>query len=180
MTTAKKILCIDIEATCWEGRPPNNFPEQRNEIIEIGVTEIDIASKRIERSEGILVKPPTTEISEFCTQLTTITPELIAREGVDFRTAMIRLSAYRPERNVWASWGDYDRKSFEKNCRWNDENYPFSNMHLNVKSLFGAKFGWNGRLDKCAEHLGIAFEGTHHRGVDDSRMVAKVLLKLLS
>lgn len=180
MSTPKKILVIDVEATCWENLPPNKFPDNRNEIIEIGITQIDIAIRKIESSEGILVIPPTTEINEFCTKLTTITPELIAQEGISFKDAVdILLTKYKSNQNVFASWGDYDRTSFVKNCDWNKVEYPFPNMHLNVKSLFAAKYGWNGGLDKCAESMKLTFEGTHHRGVDDSRMIARILRLLL-
>ena len=175
MSTPKKILVVDIEATCAEDNSV-----YRNEIIEIGITQVDIATKTIESSEGILVVPPTTEINEFCTKLTTITPELIAKEGIEFSAAIeILFTKYKSNRNVFASWGDYDRTAFVKNCNWNKIEYPFPNMHLNVKSLFAAKFGWNGGVAKCAESLGLKFEGTQHRGVDDSRMIAKILLKLL-
>lgn len=180
MSTPKKILVIDVEATCWENLPPNKFPENRNEIIEIGITQIDIATRTIESSEGILVIPPTTEINAFCTKLTTITPELIAKEGIPFKDAIgILQTKYECNRNVFASWGDYDRTSFVKNCNWNKVEYPFPNMHLNVKSLFAAKNGFNGGVSICAEHYGLTFEGTQHRGVDDSRMIARILLNLL-
>jgi inhibitor of KinA sporulation pathway (predicted exonuclease) len=180
MSTPKFINVVDIEACCWENLPPNNFPEQRNEMLEIGIIQIDIATKELGEAEGILIIPPTCEISYFCTQLTTITPQLILNEGISFSAAIeILLTKYKSNRNVFASWGDYDRKSFEKNCKWNNVEYPFANMHLNVKSLFAAKFGWNGGVEKCADSLGLTFEGTQHRGVDDSRMIAKILLKLL-
>ena len=52
-------------------------------------------------------------------------------------------------------------------------------MHLNVKTLFAAKFGYSGGLGECAGDMGIMFEGRAHRGIDDSRMVAKVLVQLL-
>ncbi len=180
MSTPKTILCIDIEATCWEGRPPNKFPDQRNEIIEIGITPISLQTKLIGLSESILVKPPTTTVSEFCTQLTTLTQEQIDEHGVPFEKAMETLrTVYNSHKNIFASWGDYDRRSFEKNCRWNEVPNPISNMNLNVKTLFAVVHGFNGSLDKCAAHIGVGFEGTHHRGVDDSRMVAKILSRLM-
>lgn len=180
MSTPKSILVIDVECSCWENLPPNKFPESRNEIIEIGITPIIISDKSLGESEGIIVIPPTTELSDFCTQLTTITPQLILNEGISFSAAInILFTKYKSNRNVFASWGDYDRTSFVKNCNWNKIEYPFPNMHLNVKSLFAATYGWNGGVEKCAESLGLKFEGTKHRGVDDSRMIAKILLKLL-
>ena len=180
MSTPRKILVIDIEATCWENLPPNKFPQARNEIIEIGITPIDIKTKTIEESRSIMVIPPTTEVSEFCTKLTTITQEQLDREAIPFRDAIdILTNEYKSHRQVFASWGDYDRRSFEKNCDWNKVPYPFANMHLNVKTLFAATYGYNGGQASCGADLGIHMEGVAHRGVDDSRNIAKILVKLL-
>lgn len=180
MSTPKKILVIDIEATCWKNRPPNQFPETRNEIIEIGLAVVDIKTKTLEESRSIMVIPPTTEISDFCTELTTITPEMITKDGIPFRDACdILMNEYKSYRQVFASWGDYDRRSFEKNCEWNKVVYPFANMHLNVKTLFAAKYGYNAGQQRCGEDLGITMVGTAHRGVDDAVNIAKILIKLL-
>lgn len=172
----KKILCIDVEATCWESK--NTF--QRDEIIEIGVTPIDIATKTIGPSVGILVKPVKMEVSEFCTKLTTITPELLDREGVSFSRAIDTLkSKFGIKDSVFASWGAYDVSSIERNCRWNSIDSVIPRHVINVKSLFAACHGYTGGLDSCARDIGLEFEGTHHRGKDDSRMVARVLLSLM-
>lgn len=176
MSTPQKIYVIDVEATCWE----KQYPDTRNEIIEIGITPIDLKTRQLEESESILVKPVTTEISAFCTKLTTLTPEYVAEHGVEFPVAMAHLEkTCKLKKNIFASWGDYDRKAFERNCNWNRVSNPVGNMTLNVKALFAAKHGYTGGIDKCAADVGLTFEGTHHRGVDDSRMIAKVLLTLL-
>ena len=56
---------------------------------------------------------------------------------------------------------------------------PMSNMHLNVKALYAVYFGETGGMNIIAQKMGIPFEGTHHRGVDDAKMIAKILLKLI-
>ena len=76
-----KIIIIDLEATCWEGIPPQG---EVSEIIEIGICLLDTLTGEISNNRGILVKPTHSKISPFCTQLTTITPELVAREGVSY------------------------------------------------------------------------------------------------
>lgn len=172
----KNIICVDVEATCWE----NPTKGLRNEIIEFGVTLIDIKSQTIKESSSILVKPTTMKISEFCTSLTTITSEMVMKDGVTYKEAMKQLLSKYDSRNcVFASWGEYDRNITEDNCDWNDADYPFDKFHLNVKYLYKAKYGHTGGLDKCSALLQIPFEGTHHRGIDDSRVVAKVLHKIL-
>jgi len=182
MSTPKKILVIDIEATCWKDKPPNQqLGETQNEIIEIGIAVIDIKAKVLESSRSIMVKNVRTEISDFCTELTTITQEMIDQHGIFFSEACdILKREYKSDRNIFASWGDYDRGAFEKNCRWNNVPYPFQkNIHLNVKTLFAAKFGYNGGQESCARDLGIVMQGTAHRGIDDAVNIAKILLKIL-
>ena len=111
MSTPQNILVVDVEATCWN----DNRLNPRNEIIEIGIAVIDIKTKTLTESRSIIVTPPTTEISAFCTQLTTLTPEFVQAHGIPFKNAMdICRSEYKMHRNVFASWGDYDRKAFEK------------------------------------------------------------------
>ena len=189
MSTPKKLLVIDVEATCWKDKPPNTIEASRrkNEIIEIGITPIDLTQTDnwghirpvIEKSVSIIVLPTTTEISEFCTELTTLTPEYVKEHGVPFWTAIARLrTEFRPDINMWASYGDYDRQAFERQCRNEGVEYPFNNNHINVKALFAFRFGGHAGTGHACKKLQLPFEGTQHRGIDDSRMIAKILLAL--
>lgn len=189
MSTPKKVLVIDIEATCWPHEPPNMIvaEKRRNEIIEIGITPINIEKKDasgrvvpvLEESEAIIVLPTTTEISEFCTTLTTLTDEFVRANGVPFRDAIELLKTkYRPDVNIWASYGDYDRQAFERQCRNENVPYPFNNNHINVKAVFMKTFGESAGMSRALKMLNLPLEGTHHRGVDDSRNIAKILLAL--
>lgn len=183
MSTPKQILVIDVEATCWDNLPPNliEASQRRNEIIEIGITPIDIKTNEIGLSRSIIVKPNKTTISTFCTKLTTLTPEFVEKTGITFPEAIEILNDdYRTDINIWASYGDYDRDSFVRNCGWWSIAYPFNNNHINVKALVGAFVGKHLGTGKACEKLGIPWEGTHHRGVDDSRMIAKILQRILA
>ena len=78
-----RIIVIDIESTCWQDKPPIG---QESEIIEIGICTVDVASgKRLEK-ESILVKPEKSQVSEFCTQLTTLTQAQVER-GISLKEA---------------------------------------------------------------------------------------------
>ena len=181
MSTPKLCLVIDVEATCWKGNPPSGqaVAERRGEIIEIGITSISLPDKKIVDSESIIVWPTTTEISEFCTELTTLTPEYVQEHGRTFGSAIYYMRAkYRTDRNMWGSWGKYDDKIFARQCEREGVRYPFNNNYLNVKSLFAWKYGFNCRLDKALAHVDISLDGTLHRGIDDSRNIAKILLTL--
>src|SRR5256885_189127 len=101
-----RILVIDVESTCWEGAPPRG---QISEIIEIGLCLVDV--ERLQRVEkrAILVRPQVSEVSEFCTKLTTITPELAAG-GISLEQSLdILRREYDCTERLFASWGDYDR-----------------------------------------------------------------------
>lgn len=172
------ILVVDVESTCWDGAPP---PGQTSEIIEIGVCPVDLRTLTRTGKHSILVKPAQSEISGFCTELTTLTPEMFSEAG-SLADATKRLkSEFHSKDRLWASWGDYDRRQFERVCKDGNVGYPFGPGHLNVKSLFAAAIG-NDRemgLDGAYQRLGLALEGTHHRGDDDAWNIAGILCRLL-
>ncbi|MEO1289376.1 MAG: 3'-5' exonuclease [Chloroflexota bacterium] len=172
------VLVIDIEATCWYKQ--KNPPNQRSEIIEIGICRYDLASGEISDNRGILVQPTESQVSEFCTELTTITPELLDKEGVSFADALTILrDDYHSEHRLWMSWGNYDRRMFIEQCQRRDMAYPFTDNHCNLKNLF-ANFYRNRLGTKAAMNkIGLEMQGTHHRGVDDAHNIARILHYLL-
>jgi inhibitor of KinA sporulation pathway (predicted exonuclease) len=174
-----RILVIDIESTCWQGQWPP--PGQMSEIIEIGLCVVDVA--RLERIERrcLLVRPVRSEISPFCTDLTTLKPEDFHTAGTLADAVGILKREYRAVERLWASWGDYDRNQFQKCCKELTVPYPFGPRHLNVKTLFAAAHGMlkEPGLDAACEQIGMTLEGTHHRGVDDAWNIAGILCQLL-
>lgn len=175
MKTSDKILIVDLEATCWQGSIPEG---QVNEIIEIGICLLDTVTGALSGNKGILVRPERSTISPFCKQLTTLTAELLDREGVPFAEACRQLQeTYNARQYTWASYGAYDLKMMSSQCDSRGVAFPFSEDHINVKKLFTEKkglrkpTGMNGALYL----LDIPLEGTHHRGVDDARNIGKIL-----
>jgi hypothetical protein len=53
MKIAPKINVIDVEATCWDNEKERKG--QLNEVIEIGITEVDLSELSSYRSEGIYI-----------------------------------------------------------------------------------------------------------------------------
>jgi inhibitor of KinA sporulation pathway (predicted exonuclease) len=173
-----KIVVVDVESTCWEGYPPAG---QMSEIIEIGVCTIDVATLTPADKRCIFVRPVQSQVSEFCTRLTTITNDQL-RDAEPLQAALrILRHDFRSHERLWASWGDYDRRQFERNCAARGLGYPFGIGHLNVKTLFAAGMGLSREvdIDAACGQVGIEMEGTHHRGVDDAWNIAKVLCLLL-
>ncbi len=174
-----QILIIDVEATCWQGKKPLN---QDNEIIEIGVCVLDVASGERVGRESMLVKPEHSTVSDFCTQLTTLTQEQVDR-GISFEAACKKLqSEYSSKSRPWASYGAYDRNQFEKQCQAWQVVYPFGRTHINVKNLLALIYHLPREVGmaQALDMLNLPLRGTHHRGDDDAWNIAAILAKLLS
>lgn len=174
-----KIVVVDIEATCWEGKIPEGM---ESDIIEIGICLLDTHTGEITNNEGIIVTPERSVVSFFCTELTTITPELIEQEGIPFKEALRVLKEdYLTQSRAWASYGAYDLKQFQRQCAALGRGYPFGPSHINVKTLFALKqkLGHEQGMAGALHTLNIPLEGTHHRGKDDARNIAKILWEVL-
>lgn len=178
MRRLDRIVVVDVESTCWERESPRG---QESEIIEIGACLLEVATlERVERA-GILVRPVTSAVSPFCTRLTTLTQEQV-EHGIPLEEASrILRERFRTQDRVWASYGDYDRKQFERQCRRDGVAYPFGSAHINVKTLFAVTRGLSLEvgMSEALERLGIPLEGTHHRGEDDAWNIALILGRII-
>lgn len=171
-------LIIDIESTCWDHKPP---PGEVSEIIEIGLARVDLDSlERIDK-RAILVRPQKSNVSPFCTQLTSLTQEEV-NTGITLAEALRLLrSEYDSENRLFVSWGDYDRNQFHRNCADYGLQYPFGPTHLNIKTLFSVALGIRQELglEEAMKKMGIKLEGRHHRGVDDAWNIAQVFCSVM-
>jgi inhibitor of KinA sporulation pathway (predicted exonuclease) len=171
-------LVIDVESTCWSGMPPRG---ETSEIIEIGLCVVDLRLlQRLER-RSLMVRPMRSQIGRFCTELTGITPRMVAAAPPLAEALEVLRSEYHCQQRLFASWGDYDRDQFARNCRTYDLKYPFGPTHLNIKNLFAVVYGLPQELEITAacRQVGVTMEGTHHRGVDDAWNAARILCLLL-
>lgn len=176
--TPRTILVIDVEATCWERGTP---PGQQAEIIEVGYALLDVPAREVRQGGSLPVRPQRSRVSAFCTSLTTLTQAQVDG-GILFADACRFLTETLASRSTaWASYGDYDRKQFARQCASFGVPYPFGEAHLNVKNLFA-------RTHDLPREVGMAaalklserpLTGTHHRGGDDVRNIAVILADLL-
>lgn len=172
-----QIIVIDIESTCWEEPQTDEI----NEIIEIGISPINTKTGDVLDTRDIIVKPQHSKVSEFCTRLTTLTQEYVD-SGVSLKDACeILVNEYNSKKYIWASYGFYDKHQFEAQCKRENIEYPFIKAHINVKLLFALKYSLKRQVGmaKALQLLGLPLIGTHHRGGDDSRNIAKILSKIL-
>ncbi|MDQ0312231.1 inhibitor of KinA sporulation pathway (predicted exonuclease) [Kitasatospora herbaricolor] len=168
---------VDVEATCWDGRPP---PGAVSEIIEIGLTVVDLGSGERVGRHRVLVRPQRSSVSGFCTELTGLTQAEVD-SGLGFAEACRLLAAeHRSGARPWASWGDYDRHQFTRQCAATRTEYPFGRLHTNAKAVFTEAHGLRRRpgMARALEIAGLPLEGRHHRGEDDAWNIAALVLGL--
>jgi len=77
---------------------------------------------------------------------------------------------------LFCSWGAYDRGQFEQDAAHHGVSLPLGDRHLNLKAAFaqstsGRRCGMKGALRR----VGLPLEGSHHRGIDDARNIARLL-----
>ncbi len=166
-------IILDLEATCWKDRDLN----KQNEIIEIGAVKIN------EQGESIgefceFIRPKLNPIlSDFCKELTTIQQEDIDNADT-FDLVIKRFKSWIniDEPYVLCSWGFYDKKQFEKDCDLYNLDIDWLTNHISVKQQYAKiknlkkPIGMGVALKK--ENLPL--DGTHHRGIDDARNIAKI------
>jgi inhibitor of KinA sporulation pathway (predicted exonuclease) len=172
-------LIIDLEATCWE-RHEGHYGE--NEIIEIGAIVIGNNYEILSEVQRFVRPVRNRVLSEFCKSLTSIAQSDVDAAQTfpdvlrDFQAEVERISGQRLQNLVFCSWGDYDRNQLMRDCQYHRLAYPFG-RHRNVKN----EFAINHRIKpvgipKALRILGIQFDGTHHRGIDDARNIARIFI----
>jgi len=166
------LVVVDIEASCWLGHPP---PDEQNEIIEVGVCLMSLDTGEVSAKQSILVKPTRSKISDFCTELTTLTQaEVDTGITLEAACAILRDEYDAPDR-IWTSWGNYDKNMFIGQCASFGIDYPFSPKHFNLKKIYSKVYGKRPPgMAGALEALQIPLTGTHHRGADDAYNIAVI------
>jgi inhibitor of KinA sporulation pathway (predicted exonuclease) len=182
MVASPYVAVIDLEATCYGNAADADGHEK--EVIEVGWALLEPRTGEIVRTEQFYVKPTTSFVSDFCTELTGIRPAQVAH-APSFAEVMREVGALHPELGVrlWGSYGDYDRAQMVRQCDAEGIAYPFPGQtHLNIKEVVGAYLGFGKKspgLARALERMGLKFEGRNHCGVDDARNTARMLAHML-
>ena len=177
-------LLIDLEATCWENKTTPQGERQSvdtMEIIEIGCA-VAKKSGELLGERSFIIRPTRNPIlSAFCTELTSITQEMVDAASAADLTALF-LDNYLvqlPDLAGWCSWGDYDRRQFEAQAASFQRPLDLLSLpHVNLKKLWAASTGHKKKasgLTNALRYHGLGFEGHLHRGVDDARNMARLL-----
>lgn len=170
------IIC-DLEATCWAGE---RCPD-RMEIIEIGAVKLASAGGPELGEFSAFVRPVRElTLSDYCRELTSITQADV--DGADpFPIMLERFLAWMGEPPLrFCSWGQYDLNQLRQDCDRHNLAFPahFAD-HLNVKNGWAAWKGVKPRgLARALRLMGMELEGRHHRGMDDARNIARIVMAM--
>ena len=170
-------LVIDLEATCDDA---GAVPKRQMEIIEIGAVWVDGDTLEAHSEFQSFVRPIRhPQLTPFCRQLTSITQAEVDAAPL-FPEVLTALRSYAyagSSRPIFCSWGNYDRGQFGLDAAFHGVKLPFGREHINLKTAFSDALGTRKRFGMAGalRRLGIPLDGTHHRGIDDARNIAKIL-----
>lgn len=181
------ICVVDFEATCEEDNPS----DYHHEIIEFPMVLINTHTLEIVDSFQEYVKPELNpRLSDFCVKLTGITQKMVD-EAAPFPDVLQRVVAWLQERELGTKYkyailtdGAWDMSKFLNiQCRLSRIRYPqFAKKWINIRKSYGNFYKvprTQTKLSTMLEKLGLKYEGRPHCGLDDSRNIARIALRML-
>ncbi len=192
-------IVFDLESTCGP-----EIPNGESEIIEIGAVKLNEKLEIIDEFQAFVrpVLHPT--ITYFCEELTSIKQADVDTAGtfnevaVDFN---YWCNDYGKSEYYLCSWGFYDKKMLVADSkRWGLKYGWVDRNHISIKHQHGEmlykdevqRLEVSGMISttrtkqlkkgvgmaKALEMCNLKLDGTHHRGIDDARNIAKVFVKI--
>ncbi|XP_057710747.1 3'-5' exoribonuclease 1 [Corythoichthys intestinalis] len=181
------ICVVDFEATCEEDNPPDFV----HEIIEFPIVLISTHTLEIVGTFQEYVKPELCpKLSNFCVKLTGITQEKV-NAAKPFPVVLKRVVKWLEERELGTKYkytfltdGAWDMSKFLNiQCRISQIRYPqFARRWINIRKSYGNFYKvprTQIKLSTMLDKLGLQYEGRPHSGLDDSRNIARVALRML-
>lgn len=173
--TESRLLVVDLELTCWRDAPPAG---EAPEIIEIGLVELDSRQRSITREARFLVRPVSSKLSAFATELTGITAAELTREARPFREvarSIRKAFGAKP----WLAWGR-DNEAIGAAALMAGADHPFPGPFANLAELYRLLTGAACKValeDALAAH-GVTPDLPAHSALVDARNTARLFLAL--
>jgi len=187
----KNWYCVlDFEATCWQ----DPTMKSQTEIIEFPsllichdtyLNTCDIISEFHEYCRPVL----NPKLSEFCTKLTGITQAQVDRaatfpEVYTRHTKWLRVNTPAGTTPKIVTCGGWDIKTMLplELARYPTlpVYHPYK-QYVNIKKEFEACYGkFVGGMYNMLRALKMTLDGQHHSGIDDTRNITKILIRMLS
>ncbi|MGV8920864.1 MAG: exonuclease domain-containing protein [Pseudomonas sp.] len=182
------LYCVDIEATCDQVDEPKSpkpltVVTSSMETIEVGLVVIDLETLEIvdefQRFARRRINPT----------LTVFSKELTSIQQVDVDGALTYQEASKALETIvacypdaaWALWGDYDARQLERDpgfARWPS---MLSGLpHFNARKWHAGLYDNRPKgLKQTVESMGLVWQGTYHRRIDDAKNVASIVKEIL-
>jgi inhibitor of KinA sporulation pathway (predicted exonuclease) len=167
------LICLDFEATAWWGTA-------EHEIIEFPSVVVDIAKKRIvDRLEQFVRPTRNPKVSKFCRKLTTITQAQV-NSGISFKEALAKHMQFMAKypNSILVTHSDWDLKTMlPSDCALNKVPLPEQyEQWIDIQKVVPCE---KKGLSNMVKYFGLEFSGTPHRGIDDSRNIARICIEML-
>ncbi len=185
MSGHETIVVLDFEATCREGEPP-----EPQEIIELPSVLVSLRERAIVAEHESFVRPVFhPRLTPFCTELTGIRQEDV--DGAPaFPEALAAHQAWLASHGLletddafaFVTCGEWDLRSMlPRQCA--ASRIPLPRVYrrwINVKTIFASTLRRSASIGMphMLSALGLELEGRHHRGIDDCRNIARIVLAL--
>ena len=172
-------IVLDLEATCWLGRPPKGV----NEIIEIGAVKINSYGEVLGQFSSLVKPTVNPHISGFCSRLTGIKQKQLDLAET-FEKVIDQFRNWITEQGrdyVLGSWGSNDKGFLWSDCRLHniDTDWLEPFIDLRTQYLQITKSLKKSNLKYIVEKEGFEFEGNEHSAYTDAYNTAKVFIKYI-
>lgn len=179
----KEVVVFDTEFTAWRGSVERNWtgPGEFREIVQIGAVRIDAESLAETTAFTVLIRPVKNPVlSDYFVDLTRITNERVAADGVDFAIGATAFAAFVGARRLYC-YGRDDR-IIARNAELIGASQLWTNTTAtNLREwlveigivLAGVSSG------TLAKHVGSVSQGRAHDALIDARSLAEAVRYLV-
>lgn len=175
------LVVADLEYTSWEGALEGGWsePGQFREVVQIGAVRLDAGNGCAELADfSVLVQPSINpELSDYFTGLTGITNAAVARNGIEFATALDNFAAFVGS-DVVVSHG-HDDAVIADECAFKEMANPLAgsdwrDVNPAIRKITGRRMP----SSALPAHFGLAASESAHDALADARSLARVLAHL--
>ncbi|XP_033156755.1 ERI1 exoribonuclease 2-like isoform X2 [Drosophila mauritiana] len=193
------VIAVDFEATCWENQAPPHWREA--EIIEFPAVLVNLKTGKIESEFHQYILPiESPRLSTYCTELTGIQQKTVD-SGIPLQTAITMFNEWLrhevrtrnltlPKSNksnilgncAFVTWTDWDFGiCLAKECnRKGIRKPPYFNQWIDVRAIYRSWYKYRPcNFTDALSHVGLAFEGRAHSGIDDAKNLGALMCKMM-
>ncbi|MCB0635995.1 MAG: exonuclease domain-containing protein [Lewinella sp.] len=172
-------IIFDLEATCWEGRPPS----MTMETIEIGALKVNAYGEVVGQFQRFVKPTLHPLLSHFCQQLTGINQQDINRAS----TFPSVIEDFQEWIDIWdedyllCAWGGFDQKQLQRDALLHDLEDDWLDPYINLKQQYRVlkRLHRPRGLRNAVEKEGFEFTGDQHRALADADNLTKLFRKYL-